>query len=163
MEAASQKKKKAAPETEKKITAKWGKELTNAGFTALPNIIFERQQALQLDSLDLNILLHLAGYWWDSENLPRPSKETLAKAIGVHPRTIQRRIAELEKWGYIKRIERKAACGDNLPNEYDLSGLIAAAKPFAEEKLKEIERRRTENEARITRKKPLTLIKGSKE
>lgn len=161
--ATSQTNKKTASETEQKITAKWGKTLTKAGFTALPNIIFERQQALRLDPLDLNILLHLAGYWWHPDDLPRPSKDTLAKAIGVHPRTIQRRIAELEKWGYIKRIERKATCGDNLPNEYDLSGLIKAAQPFAEEKIKEIERRRTENEARIVRRKPLSLIKGSKE
>lgn len=160
---ATQTTKKTVTETEQRISAKWGKTLTKAGFTALPNIIFERQQALRLDALDLNILLHLAGYWWEPDNLPRPSKETLAKAIGVHPRTIQRRIAELEKWKYIKRIERKAACGDNLPNEYDLSGLIEAAKPLALEKIKEIERRRKENEARITRKKPLSLVKGGKE
>lgn len=78
--------KKTATDTEQRITSKWGKTLTKAGFTALPNIIFERQHALGLDALDLNILLHLAGYWWHPEDLPRPSKNTLAKAIGVHSR-----------------------------------------------------------------------------
>jgi len=149
-------------EQDKRIRAKWGKSLTEAGWTALPNIIFERQQALQLDPLDINILLHLAGYWWHPKDMPRPSKETLAKAIGVTARTIQRHIAELEKWGYVKRISRKASAGDNLPNEYDLSGLIKAAEPFAQEKLSDIESRRTESANRLVRKRP-RMAEGGKE
>jgi hypothetical protein len=150
-------------EQDKRIRSKWGKHLTDAGWTALPNIIFERQHALGLDSLDINILLHLAGYWWHPKDMPRPSKETLAKAIGVHARTIQRRIAELEKGGYVKRIKRKASAGDNLPNEYDLSGLIRAAEPFALEKLNDIENRQQENAKRLARKRPIRVIKGGKE
>lgn len=34
-----------------------------AGWTALPNVIFERQRALGLDAIDVNIILHIASYW----------------------------------------------------------------------------------------------------
>lgn len=80
----------------------------------------------------------------------------------MHPRTIQKRIEEMERWGYIKRIYRKAGVGDNLPNEYDLSGLIEKVRPFAEEKLAERAKREAEKTATITRKKPLKLVEGSK-
>lgn len=112
--------------------------------------------------MDLNILLHLAGNWWNPGSNPFRTKKSLALAIGVHPRTIQKRIEEMERWGYIKRIYRKAGVGDNLPNEYDLSGLIEKVRPFAEEKLAERAKREAEKTATITRKKPLKLVEGSK-
>ncbi|MDN7639248.1 MULTISPECIES: hypothetical protein [Burkholderia] len=43
--------------------------------------------------------------------------------------------------------------------EYDLSGLIEAAKPFAEEKIAERERRQREQAERLTRKRPLSVVK----
>lgn len=49
---------------------KWTKPLLDAGWTMLPNVIFERQQALGLDAIDINILLHLASYWWKAGDLP---------------------------------------------------------------------------------------------
>lgn len=148
--------------TDKKVAAKWSKPLAESGWTSFPNVIFERQQALQLTPLDLNILLHLAGNWWSPGSNPFRTKKSLALAIGVHPRTIQKRIEEMERWGYIKRIYRKAGVGDNLPNEYDLSGLIEKVRPFAEEKLAERAKREAEKTATITRKKPLKLVGGSK-
>ena len=148
--------------TDKKVAAKWSKPLAESGWTSFPNVIFERQQALQLTPLDLNILLHLAGNWWNPGSNPFRTKKSLALAIGVHPRTIQKRIDEMERWGYIKRIYRKAGVGDNLPNEYDLSGLIEKVRPFAEEKLAERAKREAEKTATITRKKPLKLVEGSK-
>jgi len=62
---------------------KWTKPLMDAGWTVMPTVIFERQKALGLDALDVNILLHLAGYWWTPDNKPHPSKRTIAAAIGV--------------------------------------------------------------------------------
>lgn len=145
--------------TDRKVASKWGEKLAESGWTSFPNVIFERQQALQLSPLDINILLHLAGSWWNAESNPYRSKKTLALAIGVTPRTIQRRIEEMERWGYIKRIYRKAGVGDNLPNEYDLSGLIEKVMPFAEEKLATRAEREAASLATIKRKKPLMLVK----
>jgi hypothetical protein len=45
----------------------------------LPSIILDKQPALGISSLDLNILLQLAKYWWKKDDLPYPSKETLAE------------------------------------------------------------------------------------
>jgi DNA-binding GntR family transcriptional regulator len=101
-------------------------------------------------------LLHLAGYWWKPDVNPFPSKETLANAIGVSSRTIQRRIADLEKANLVKRISRKGSHKGNLTNAYDLSGLIREAEPFAVEKMEEKNRRKKEDtKERFERKKPL--------
>jgi hypothetical protein len=35
---------------------KWTPTLMKAGWTALPNVLFERQQALGLDAIDINII-----------------------------------------------------------------------------------------------------------
>lgn len=142
------------PQSEKEIEKKWSKPLVDAGWTAIPNVLFERQAAIGLQPLDINIILHLAGYWWKAGNRPYPSKETLAVSIGVSPRTIQRRIAALEGVGFITRIERRSAQGRSLSNEYSLSGLIKAAKPFAEERVVEKKTRQAAALERAKRKKP---------
>jgi hypothetical protein len=89
--------KQADAETLRKNEAKWSKPLMAAGWNALPNIIIEKQEALGLDALDMNIILHLSHYWWTAENLPFPSVATIAKAIGVTPRTVQKRISALHE------------------------------------------------------------------
>ncbi len=38
---------------------KWTKPLMDSGWSVLPNIIIEKQAALGLDPLDMNIILHL--------------------------------------------------------------------------------------------------------
>jgi hypothetical protein len=67
---------------------KWTKTLMGVGWTALPSIILDKQHALGIEALDLNILLQLAKYWWKRDDLPYPSKETLAQTICVNPSTI---------------------------------------------------------------------------
>lgn len=116
---------------------KWSKLLMDAGWTALPSVIIENQRQLGLTPLDLNIVLYLASKWWTAEGKPFPSKSTMAKAMDVHPRTIQKHVAALEAAGYIWREERRTGLGSK-PNIYHLDGLIKAAKPFAEEKLAEM-------------------------
>jgi DNA-binding transcriptional regulator YhcF (GntR family) len=116
---------------------KWTKPLMDAGWTALPSVIIENQRQLLLSPLDLNIILYLASKWWTAEGKPYPSKNTMAKAMDVHPRTIQKHIASLEGAGYIRREERRTEVGSRT-NIYHLDGLIKAAKPFADEKLEEI-------------------------
>jgi len=142
---------------------KWTSTLMEAGWTVIPSVIIERQQALGLDPLDVNIILHLATYWWYSDNLPHPSKKTIAKCIGVDPSTIRRRIAAMEKAGFIKRIPRKDDKYGQQSNEYQFDGLINSAIPFAEEKIKEKKERKKEDEKRITRKRPIRLVKSTDE
>lgn len=131
---------------------KWTPTLMKAGWTVLPNVIFERQQALGLDPLDVNILLHIASYWWSMESKPYPSKVTIAKAIGVDPRTVQRRIAALETAKLIRREQRRISKVGSKTNVYHLDGLIAAATPYAIEKVQEREVETAARAARAIRK-----------
>jgi DNA-binding transcriptional regulator YhcF (GntR family) len=117
---------------------KWSKPLMDAGWTALPSVIIENQRQLGLSPLDLNIVLYLASKWWTAEGRPYPSKSTMAKAMNVHPRTIQKHIAALEGADYIRREERRTSAGSKT-NIYHLDGLIKAAQPFAVEKLAEMQ------------------------
>ena len=110
------------------LASRWGKNLIDAGWTALPNVIFRNQKELGLKPLDVLILLHLASHWWMATEPPRPSKSTVAAAIDVNPRTVQRSIKKMEELGYIKRIVRKGTENNNLPNMYDLTGLVKSAK-----------------------------------
>jgi DNA-binding transcriptional regulator YhcF (GntR family) len=148
---------KPAP-VERKIARKWGNDLTNAGWTAIPSVIIRRQKALGLSPLDVNILLQLLSYWWDPENLPHPSKKSIAQAIGVEPRTVQRRIAAMEHAKFIKRLERRSASDATSTNNYDFSGLIAAAEPFAREELNIIAERKRANDAKLARKRPVLAV-----
>jgi hypothetical protein len=103
-----------------------------AGWTALPSLILDKQPALGIDALDLNILLQLAKYWWKKGDLPYPSKETLGELIGVTPTTIRRRIKRMEAEGLIQRIERHDTKGGQQSNFYSFDGLIAKMLPHAQ-------------------------------
>lgn len=141
--------------TLKENTEKWTNELMAPGWVAFPTVILERQQALGLDPVDVNILLQIAKHWWYKETLPFPSKKALAECIGRTESTVRRHIAEMEKGGLIKRKKRiSSKHGGQTSNEYSFDGLIKAATPFAIESIQEKEKRRKEDAARRTRKRP---------
>ena len=143
---------------------KWSKPVLAAGWSAIPSVLLERQQALGLSPTDLNILLQIIRHWWKKDSLPYPSKQTIAECIGIDKRTVQRRIEQLEKDGLIQRESRfSASGGGQQSNYYNLSGLVEALKPLAKEAVAEKTQRRAERSARRTRKgrgvSPATLAK----
>jgi hypothetical protein len=133
---------------------KWTRALMAAGWTTFPSVILDRQKALGLDAIDINILLHLAKYWWEADSPPFPSKRTIADCIGIDPRTVQRRIAAMESVGFIERKKRKGASGGTGTNAYLFTGLIEKATPFAKEATEARQLRTKEKEARRNRKRP---------
>jgi predicted transcriptional regulator len=133
---------------------KWTKTLMDAGWTAIPSVILERQSALGLEPLDVNILLHLASHWWYATELPYPGKKSVAKAMSVSPRTVQRRIARMEEAGFIRRVDRWHPKYGRQSNYYDFSGLIKEATPFAEEAIAAKKAAREERQNRRDRKLP---------
>jgi hypothetical protein len=141
------------------IEKRWSRPLAKAGWTALPNIILDKQRALDLEPIDINILMQIAKHWWQAEAAPFPSIETIALAIGVTPRTVQRRIAKMEKAKLIERNVRRYARGGQKSNAYTFKGLIDRCTPFAEEAIAERERRKNGERARVRRTQPLTLVK----
>jgi len=154
----------AIPKTkeDKKLHQKWGASVMEEGYTVIPNVILQNQKALGLSHLDMLILMCLLSYWWEKNDLPRPAKVTIARTLDVDQRTVQRSIAKMEKMGLVNRIERRAGVGDNLPNAYDLGGLVKATKDLAHQakKLKSI--RDQEDTQRQTTPKTFNLIKGGK-
>lgn len=145
------------------VAARWGRVNAAAGWTALPSVLFQRQQALGLDPMDINIILHLLGPWWDADQYPFLGVSHMAKAIGVDRRTIQRRIEAMEKGGYIKRMPQYKDKRQQS-NRYNLSGLVKACERFSQEAIDDAEQRKKERAARATRKGPksLTVIPGGK-
>ena len=138
---------------------KWTVPLMKAGWSVFPNIILEKQKALGLDALDINIILHLVQYWWEPGNHPHPSVGTIAEAVQVTERTVQKRIEALQELGLITREERRFTKQGSMTNLYKFDGLIKHATPFAHEKLEDIEKAKAAKKERLARKKPqLTLV-----
>lgn len=138
---------------------KWSKPLMAAGWSAVPNILLEKQEALGLKPLEMNIILHLVQYWWFKANLPHPSVEKISKAVGVSERTVQRTIKQLCELGFMEKMERRHTRYGSTTNLYSFEGLIEKLKPFAKEKIAERKKRDAQEKARIARKKPnLTLV-----
>ncbi|MCB1035069.1 MAG: winged helix-turn-helix transcriptional regulator [Acidobacteria bacterium] len=126
-----------------------------SGWTAIPSIILEKQQALRLDPLDLNILLQLARYWWVADKPPYPSVQTIAESVGKSRSTVQLRIREMEKDGLIRRVPRyHSKGGGQQTNAYRFDGLIEAATPFAEEKQQLEKEKESADRRRLRRKRP---------
>ena len=148
-------KKKAPKKTPKAIEERWTKPLTDAGWTALPNVILDKQVALGLEAMDLNILLQMIKFWWRPGSEPFPSVKTLAQAIGVSTRTIQRHTSRMEQAGLLERESNFYSQGGQRSNTYKFDGLIEACGPFAEEIVAGRQKKALEEAARIRRKKPL--------
>lgn len=131
---------------------KWSPTLMDAGYMTIPNVIVEHQRALGLDAVDINVLLHLIRHWWIADNLPYPSKRTMADCMSVDVSTIRRHIKAMEDRGLVRRVRRFDKTHGQKSNRSDLSGLIEQAQPLAEEALKLKEQRREEDSKRRIRR-----------
>jgi DNA-binding transcriptional ArsR family regulator len=126
----------------------------DSGWLALPNVIIENQRALGLDAIDVNILLHLVRHWWQADNLPHPSKRTIAECMSIDQSTVRRHLSKMEAMGLVKRIARHDKTLGQKTNAYEFSGLIEQCKPFAKEVLKLREARREDASKRRIRGRP---------
>jgi len=139
---------------------KWTPILMAAGWTVLPSVILHRQQALGLDAIDVNIIMHLARHWWYPGQPPFPTKKTIAQCMGIHESTVRRRIAAMERDGLIRRVERYGKDGGQRANEYHFDGLIKAVTAYAEEWIQERKEKQRKDAEKRTRKRPqLSVVK----
>jgi len=122
----------------KALEHKWGKPTLDVeGWTAIPNILLERQQALNIDAVKLNILLVLIKHWWEKPKMPYPSKATMGEIVGRDKSTIQKHLRQMEEQGLLKRKKRFQHAGGQTSNEYDLTGLIHKLEKLSQKELKE--------------------------
>ena len=130
----------------KTLEDKWGKVTLNVdGWTAIPNLLLERQQALGIDAVKLNILLVLFRHWWEKSKMPWPSRATIGEIIDRDKSTVQKHLKDMETKGLLKRKSRYQSAGGQTSNEYDLSGLINQLRKLAIDRQKEREKRNKED------------------
>lgn len=145
---------------EKKLRAnekKWTPELMTAGWTMVPSVLMEYQRELGISAVQFNILMQLAKYWW-KDAPPFVSKRTIAHAMRVSARTVQRHLTALEKAGLIRRQKRYRQDGGRTSNSYVFDGLIEKAKPYAATMVEDRKKRLADRAAR--RKPKLTMVRS---
>ncbi|MEZ5893483.1 MAG: helix-turn-helix domain-containing protein [Parvularculaceae bacterium] len=101
------------------IHERWG-DLSEVGFTAVPNTLIHAQARLNLSANQVVILLNLLMHWWRPNSNPFPRSHSIAKRTGMGIRTIQRELRALEQANLIKKVKR----GDST--QYEMQGLKAA-------------------------------------
>ncbi|EGR4429550.1 helix-turn-helix domain-containing protein [Vibrio cholerae] len=134
----------------KKLNKRWGNQVIQEGWTAIPNVLIERQQALKLNPVEMNILLVLLKFWWENDKSPFPSKNTIADYINRDVSTVRKTLKSLEEKNLIKRTARFHEKGGQTSNVYDLSGLVIRLKSEAKI-LDGVRKGRKEEDGRIRR------------
>ncbi|RYG89865.1 MAG: helix-turn-helix domain-containing protein [Alphaproteobacteria bacterium] len=120
-------------DTRKASEKKYGKPVMDLGFCIVPSLLMWAQARLGINTVQFNIIMQLADFWWDPERKPYPAKKLLADRIGMSERQIQRQIAELEEAGLVTRIGRTRPGRGKTSNEYDLGGLVTRLKELEPE------------------------------
>jgi len=89
------------------IAGKWGAEIADRGFTAVPNALLKSYSILDITPAQFLVLVNLESFRWNAKEYPYPSIERLARRMGVAERSVTRNISALEnKHGLIERIPR---------------------------------------------------------
>jgi hypothetical protein len=107
---------------------KYSAAVMKHGYTMLPNLLLLAQGRLKISHAQFNVLAQLIGHWWDADNDPYPTKDTIARRMGKSPRQVQRYLTELEEGGFVKRIVRFSGKKAQTSNGYALDGLVAKLK-----------------------------------
>jgi hypothetical protein len=102
---------------------KWSPQVIKLGYTPLPSLLLRAQAKLKINPTQLNVLIQIIEHWWEADKDPYPAKETIARRMGKSPRQIQRVLTQLEKGGFIKRLERFLGHKAQTSNAYSLQGL----------------------------------------
>jgi len=155
---------KSAQEFVQKMEDRWGRDALENGWTGLPNVILERQQACDLKPVDINVLMHILKFWWKNHDRPFPKKRTIAECIGMSDSTVQRSIRKMEKFGLILREERYDNSHSRRSNYHRLDGLVKRANELGSHAKKVKEQRSKEDaDMRKSKRRPgMALVRSDK-
>ncbi|HEY4370752.1 MAG TPA: helix-turn-helix domain-containing protein [Burkholderiales bacterium] len=114
------------------LADKWGTEVIGPGYTAVPDVLLANLAQLKITPTELAVLLQLMRFWWTAQQLPFPSKRTVALALGMTEKNVQKVVGRLVKRGLIKRIERRKPGDRSESNCYDFAPLVAKLRVLAQ-------------------------------
>ncbi len=101
---------------------RWGIDILDCGYTTIPNWILDHYHEVDVSYKEFALIVHLARYAFESpEGECRPSVRVVATAMGIHPRSVQRSLADLEERGMLTRRYRLGK-----PTIYDFKGFSKA-------------------------------------
>jgi DNA-binding MarR family transcriptional regulator len=112
-------------------------EAGEAGWSPVPDVLIFHQHQLKLRSEDLNVLLNLIAHWYLPGAMPFIRPTTIAKRMGVSPRSVQRSIARLIQMRLVAKVRHESGHVG-----YDMTPLTERLKPFASQRLAERRARR---------------------
>jgi DNA-binding MarR family transcriptional regulator len=104
---------------ENQFSDKWTLEIEQYGFTQVPDLLLTCQEHFDLKDGELLTLIHLLSYWYYKNGIVWPAISTLASNFGKKYSTVQRRLMNLEKKGFIERVERPGTS-----NIYDIEPCV---------------------------------------
>lgn len=107
---------------------KWG-DAAAVGFSQIPDTLLKAQHVMGISPIELNVLLNLISFWWKADDQPYPSSASIAKRMGVQPRTIQKTIKSMTDRGLIGRAPISGK--GNGRSKYDLRPLVNAVENLA--------------------------------
>src|SRR5258708_19358801 len=118
---------------------KWGDECIDSGFQIFADVLLKCQRFMDLEAIDVVILLNITMQWWKFDELPYPRPSALARRMAVSTRTVERRIARLQKLGLVIRRPSEEVRGKTV-RKYDLSGLVESLQKYPARNLAELRR-----------------------
>jgi hypothetical protein len=113
-----------------RLVVRFGDELLEFGFTALPNILIRHQGKLSISPEEFNFIIQIWYHWWD-ESDPYPSLRSVAERM--HYDSVRSYSRSLQKKGHLLVRDRKAKGRGQLTSEYDFSPLIEHLKEVGRE------------------------------
>jgi hypothetical protein len=114
---------------------KWGDRCIDSGYQIFPDVLLKCQRYMGLEAIVV-ILLNITMQWWKQQELPYPRPSFIAKRMEVSTRTVERRVARMQKQGLLIRKPSEEVRGKTV-RKFDLSGLITELTKYAEGSLAE--------------------------
>ena len=112
-----------------RVGERWTPALVQGGWTPVSDFFLEwyRHLPLPLSNLEAMLVIHLIKHKW-TRQAPWPSFKRLANRMGLTPTAVRNHARNLEKKGYLRRIERRGRA-----NQFDLTPLFSALERLGPE------------------------------
>lgn len=89
------------------MESKWGPNVTDSGWTNVPNTLLKNAYRLKLDPAETLTLIYLMRFWWKSNDMPYPSISKTSIEMGITRKTMAKKFASLQEKGLIELVKHK--------------------------------------------------------